>query len=420
MLRLLLQRCYLSLCASFLLAVSVHAQVERASHTPDSLPSIATNEALVAQPLPTWGELLETRLGELLKDPSLQTTTLGLCIYNLTADTLVYAYGAERVLRPASTMKVITAVAALRELGGAFRYATSLRYTGAVEGDTLHGDLYLVGSMDPLFDHDDMLSLVSGLQRQGIRHVQGILYTDNSLKDTTQLGQGWCWDDNNPRLTPLLYQGQDRFVAQFMRKASEAGISLPELVANGVCPPEATLVDVRHHTIDEVLRPVLKQSRNLHAETLFYHIGAKSGRRYPSYDAAQARITQWLTSLGNYHTHNLRVADGSGLSLYNYVTPRLLVDVLRYAYQRTNLYEHLTAALPIAGVDGTLSKRMASSSAHYRIQAKTGTLEGVISLAGYADASNGNRLAFAIITNGTLTPAATRRFHDNICVAMTE
>lgn len=395
------------------------ASITYAQHT-DTLPLPAMGETSVLQPIPSWGEQFATRMQQLMQDDFLDYTTLGLCIYDLTADSLVYAHGANRVMRPASTMKVITSVVALSTLGVAYRYSTTLHYTGSVMGDTLQGDLYVVGGMDPLFEHDDMQAFVAGLQRQGIRHISGRLVADHSLKDTTTWGEGWCWDDDNPALTPLLYQGRDRFITQFQRKLSEAGITFSGEVATGLCPAEATLVDIRHHSIHEVLRPVLKQSKNLHAETLFYNIGAKAGQRHAKGSVAQKRISTFLRQLGDYSDRNFRVADGSGLSLYNYVTPRLLVDVLRYAHQRTDIDEALTAALPIAGVDGTLSKRMVGTSAHRRIKAKTGTLEGVISLAGYAEATNGHRLAFALITNGTLSASTARRFHDKICIAMTE
>lgn len=404
---------------SFLISLCFTAAAH--GQSTDTLPIPAVGEdSTIAQPIPSWGEQFATRLHALLQDDFLSYTTLGLCIYDLTADTLVYTYGADRVMRPASTMKVITAVAALRELGGAYRYTTRLCHTGTIEGDTLHGNLYFVGGMDPLFGHDDLQAYLSALQRQGIKHVAGQLYTDNSLKDTLTLGEGWCWDDDNPTLTPSLYQGRPRLIANFIRMANEAGITLPTEATEALCPTDATLIDIRHHTIDEVLRPILKQSKNLHAESLFYQIGAKAGQRYAKTKHTQERISQWLYGLGSYSTRHLRVADGSGLSLYNYVTPRLLVDVLRYAHQRTDINEQLTAALPIAGVDGTLSKRMIGTPAHRRIRAKTGTVEGVISLAGYADATNGHRLAFALITNGTLSASEARRFHDRICIAMTE
>ena len=93
---------------------------------------------------------------------------------------------------------------------------------------------------------------------------------------------------------------------------------------------------------------------------------------------------------------------------------------LLYARQRTNIYGHLYPSLPVAGEDGTLRSRMRGTKAQYNIHAKTGTLEGVITLAGYATSSEGHELAFAIMNQGVLHAANARRFQDRVCRALTE
>ena len=67
-----------------------------------------------------------------------------------------------------------------------------------------------------------------------------------------------------------------------------------------------------------------------------------------------------------------------------------------------NIKEHLMQSLPIGGVDGTLKRRMKNSFTHGNVRAKTGTLTGIISLAGYCKAANGHELCFAIINNGIM------------------
>lgn len=114
------------------------------------------------------------------------------------------------------------------------------------------------------------------------------------------------------------------------------------------------------------------------------------------------------------------IADGSGVSLYNYASAELLVKALLYARQRTNIYGHLYPSLPVAGEDGTLRSRMRGTKAQYNIHAKTGTLEGVITLAGYATSSEGHELAFTIMNQGVLHTANARRFQDRVCRALTE
>ena len=113
-----------------------------------------------------------------------------------------------------------------------------------------------------------------------------------------------------------------------------------------------------------------------------------------------------------------RIADGSGLSLYNYVSAELEIQMLRYAYRNANIYLHLYPSLPVAGVDGTLKSRMKNVFTLGNVRAKTGTLAGIISLAGYCTASNGHRLCFAIINQGIMRGRNARNFQDKVCTIL--
>ena len=113
-----------------------------------------------------------------------------------------------------------------------------------------------------------------------------------------------------------------------------------------------------------------------------------------------------------------KIADGSGLSLYNYVTPELLTKLLVYAYRHPSIYRYLYVSLPVAGEDGTLKKRMKDTPAQISVRAKTGTLTGISSLAGYAVATNNHVLAFAIINQGVMKNDQGRNFQDKVCTAM--
>ena len=147
-------------------------------------------------------------------------------------------------------------------------------------------------------------------------------------------------------------------------------------------------------------------------------MGILDGATYPSARAAAKKIGTLISDLG-LNPNDYYIADGSGLSLYNYVTPELIVSLLRYAWQRDNIFEHLYPALPIAGEDGTLEKRMRNSSAHYNVHAKTGTVRSVSTLAGYATASNDHLLAFCIMNQGIRTTSIGHRFQDKVCKLLT-
>ena len=115
---------------------------------------------------------------------------------------------------------------------------------------------------------------------------------------------------------------------------------------------------------------------------------------------------------------NYTIADGSGLSLYSYVTAEMLVKLLRFAYDNRSIYNHLYPALPIAGVDGTLENRMKTAPCRNNVHAKTGTVSGVSTLAGYCQASNGHDLCFAILNQGVIKASDGRAFQDRICEAL--
>ena len=128
---------------------------------------------------------------------------------------------------------------------------------------------------------------------------------------------------------------------------------------------------------------------------------------------------QLIARLGLGH-HAYRIADGSGLSLYNYVSAELLCMLLRHAWHTPAIIEALLPTLPIAGVDGTLEKRMRGTAAEGNVLAKTGTVSGISSLAGYCTAANGHQLCFAIINQGVMRNALGRDFQDKVCVALCE
>ena len=98
-----------------------------------------------------WPENVITRLDKLLDEPLLKKSQVGLMVYDLTADTIIFRYGERQTMRPASVMKLVTAITALDKLGSNYQFRTSLYYTGQLIGNVLNGDLYCVGGMDPRF-----------------------------------------------------------------------------------------------------------------------------------------------------------------------------------------------------------------------------------------------------------------------------
>ena len=365
-----------------------------------------------------WPQTMQAELDSMMRDPLMDCTQLGIMVWDLTDDCSLFSMNHHQLLRPASTMKVLTAVTALDLLGSQHQFTTSLYYQGTISDHTLMGDLYCVGGMDPAFGYDDLCAFAESLQRLGIDTICGYIMADVSMKDTLKWGEGWCWDDDNPVLSPLLVDRKPMFFPLFINVLIEKGIVLRDVtIGNGILPEGALLVSERKRSMDQILLRMMKDSDNLYAESMYYQIAARAGGRYAKALDAQ-RQQRALMERAGLSSIQYRLADGCGLSLYNYISVEAEVRVLRYAYQHRSVYDHLLPSLPIAGVDGTLKRRMKGTPAYNNVHAKTGTLTGICSLAGYCTASNGHLLCFAIIDQGTLRPAEARNFQDKICTIL--
>ena len=368
------------------------------------------------QSLP-WNVALVKHLDNLLENEMFETSTVGMMVYDLDADSVLYAHNARQLLRPASTMKLITAITAIDRLGGGYQFKTELCYTGDVADRTLRGNIYCVGGFDPRFNSDDMRAFVEAIRKMGVDTIRGNIYADRSMKDSDLLGAGWCWDDKNPKLSPLLVSRKDSFLTRFVDNLREAGVTVEATLGDGTRPGDAFCIAKRFHTIDQILMKMLKESDNLYAESMFYQIAASTGARYASAKNASTVVNRLISKVG-LDPKRYEIADGSGLSLYNYVSAELEVRFLSYAWHNNNIYVHLHPALPIAGVDGTLRKRMRGPFTSGNVYAKTGTVAGVSSLAGYCTAANGHHLAFSIINQGIQHHRNGRAFQDRVCTVL--
>ena len=368
------------------------------------------------QSLP-WPKSVVAGIDNLLKSDMFETSQVGMMVYDLDADSVIYCHNERQLMRPASTMKLLTAITAIDKLGGSYQFKTDLCYTGEVTDGTLSGNIYCVGGFDPRFNIDDMRAFVESIRKMGVDTIRGTIYADKSMKDEAQYGEGWCWDDDNPILSPLLVGRKDVFIDRFVQELREAGIVVDAFTGQGRKPDDAFCICRRFHTIDQVLMRMLKESDNLYAESMFYQIGAASGNQPATAHSARSVMNRLIEKVG-LDPKRYNIADGSGLSLYNYVTAELEVRMLRYAFKNNNIYLHLHPSLPQAGTDGTLRKRMTSPFTQGNVYAKTGTLSGISSLAGYCTAANGHRLAFAIINQGLLHGRNGRSFQDRVCTIL--
>ena len=410
---------FMSVSVAFAQEVNMNIAVDQAAMNvvEDSLTEDTVAMDTIAEPVALpWPQNVQARLDAILLSRQFQTTQIGLQVYDLTADSVIYQYNERQQMRPASTMKMINAVASLDKLGGNYQFRTRLYYTGKVDSCVLRGNLYCKDGMDPAFNIDDLNAFVESVKRLGVDTIRGNICADLSMKDGDRWGEGWCWDDDNPSLSPLLVGKKDRFMSRFLQELRNARIVFIGDTLRSTTPTGAREICTRAHTIDQILDRMMKNSDNLYAESMFYQLAASAGGKATA-KTGRAMVNRLIQKMG-MNPGNYYIADGSGLSLYNYVSAELEVAFLRYAYRNTNIYNHLLPSMPIAGVDGTLENRMRTGFAHGNVKAKTGTVTGVSALAGYLTAANGHRLCFSIINQGQRKAKTIRPYQDRICEAL--
>lgn len=388
-----------------------------------------------------WEDVIRQRLSVIAQEADQNYYNTGMCVYDLTDSTIIYAYNQNKRLRPASTEKVLTAVTALDILGARHPYSTEIFAEGNILTDSLNhnildGNIVVVGDFDPKLEMADIHLIADSIRNLGVDRITGSIIADISMKDRNLLGNGWCWDDEQPYLTPLSIGGSS-YEYTNKKNGYDPAVNFVDLLAKeiqgrGIRIDGGTKKTSSHsdnlnfklplakitHSIEEILQRMMKNSDNLYAESMFYQVGANRRRGIGWKDCAN-EVKAMINRAGG-DTYHIEIVDGSGLSLYNYSTPATMVAVLRYAYNEPRIFQVLYPSLPIAGVDGTLSKRMGGTKAANNIHAKTGTVSGVSTLVGYATATNGHILAFAIMNNGVTTSNEGHAFQDRICRILTE
>ncbi len=456
------------------------------------------------------GEVLAESLARLLAHSTLRHSGTALLVVSLDRGDTVYAREPDRLYTPASNLKLFTAAAALHYLGPDHRFVTTLASDALLAGDTLRGDLYLVGRGDPDLVTGDLAALADSLVGRGVRVVSGGIIPVADYFAGPAWGSGWMWDDGPYWYWP--YSSALTLNDNTVTVQVEPGATVGEPVRVAVGPPtrfvqvrvtartgppagESTLVVERHwaprenvidvrgalplgsepvievrtvedpalyasvvltellvergvvvlgasgttatrsgspnpdalhaiarHVSDSLavsIRNFLKISDNLTGEQLVKVIGAEVAGPPGDYRTGLAAERRFLASEVGIDTTAMVLADGSGVSRYNLVTARQIVDLLVYMAGREDLAPSFLSALPIAGVDGTLEERMRGTAAERAVRAKTGSLAGVSALSGYVASAGGERLAFGMVMEffpGSTGPR--RAVQDSVVAAL--
>jgi serine-type D-Ala-D-Ala carboxypeptidase/endopeptidase (penicillin-binding protein 4) len=331
---------------------------------------------------------------------------------------------------PASATKVLTGVAALTALGPDFRHVTSVTSAAPPADGVVAGDLFLVGGGDPLLavgeyaarylrpqPFSDLRALADAVVAAGVQRVDGDVVGDESRYDTVRYHPTW----------PARYatQGQtgplsalsvnDGFLewpssgdgpvepapdpaalaADLLRVLlEERGVVVAGGARSGVSPPGAPLL-VEHPSLPlhETVGQLLRDSDNATAELLLKELGLQL-EGAGTFDAGARAVARVLTEAG-FDLDGARVVDGSGLSTSNQAHCRLLLDLLEHEPTQ----EAVRRGLAVAGETGTMAERWLDTPLAGRVRAKTGTLNQVTALAGFAETGAGDEATFAVVVN---------------------
>ena len=170
--------------------------------------------------------------------------------------------------------------------------------------------------------------------------------------------------------------------------------------------------------LGEIIKVINKSSQNFFAEQLLKTIGLEK-KGFGSASNGIAASKEIFTEIG-LNSENIIMVDGSGLSHLNMVTPRQIVELLKYIYSNKKVYADFYNSLPIAGVDGSLGKRMRNTTAQNNVRAKTGYIAYVRSLSGYALTGDNEPIAFSMIANNFSVPVKLAdNIQDLICLRLT-
>lgn len=327
-------------------------------------------------------------------------------------------------LVPASNLKVLVAAAALEVLGEDFHYTTKI--VGIAEGDTIQGDLWLVGGGDPLLTAGDYPSteaqptlsptriepLIEALKSAGITTISGSIVGDESRYDTERftpsLGLGIRGTELGPLGALLLNDGVIAAspikpdspalsaAIEFTRLLTESGITVVGLPKTGTASGDLPVIGtVESAPMKDVVVEMLTNSDNNTAELVLKELG-KSESEQGTRIGGLAVVLRVLRE-ANINIDGLAMTDGSGLDRSNRITCTTLQSILI----RDGGFGPLTMGFAVAGQSGTLSDIFLSGPMRGVMRGKTGTLTGVKALSGVIPYAEKQAIIFSILLNGT-------------------
>lgn len=411
---------------------------------------------------PCWS-LDQSKVLDTLLEKGLDADQVGMMIQDENGK--IFTLNETKHLKPASTMKILTAGAALELLGTNFQFKTELLTNGVIKNHVLKGSVYMKAGGDPTFHMNSLSLFVDALKNKGIRSIDGnVVIDDSNYSDIHTLNMlSWSkisdpgkyplfvnvdppaniqagsrsWLKMKKRLRRLLELNEDYVIYQnmaepdlwtgqdFLQLLRKARIQVTGQVIRGKVPTAASTIGTVTTPLTKVIHDMLKSSNNYYADMMIRNLAAQSGQRPANVEAGMQFIYSFLDRVGiSRDAYSLN--SGAGFTHRSYITAGALCAVLNYLREQPAVSSIFVDSLPVAGLDGTLRHRMRRTEAQGNVHAKTGYLggrvsrskirDGVVALAGYATSSAGKTLTFVFLYNGSRSPQLVRSIFDKLCV----
>jgi D-alanyl-D-alanine carboxypeptidase len=374
-------------------------------------------------PVPPYEPLPDDRLQGLravidgaLASPSVAGTTMGVLVVDLETDQVLFERAPDDVLVPASNTKLFTTAATVDVLGIGHRPAVHAFAAATPDQNGAVTDLYIVSEHDftwssAFFDSSRFVAdrLAQSLYDAGVRQVTGTVSVRGEyVVEGYSLG---AYDEATERTEAA---------GEVASALTAAGITAPAPTTSAefTAPGGAVELATWHAmAVGEAETFINSPSHNEFADILLRHFGFEQNG-LSDYPQAGVAVRDWMAGLPT-DTGEVIWNDGSGLSHGNRVSPRNIVDLLRFMTTVPE-GETWTRTLSIGGVRGTLSGRMGGPDLVGRVWAKTGTLPsiGVVATSGTLfQRHDGRRYVFSQLFNGAPDVTAARSVQDTVVAA---
>ena len=202
----------------------------------------------------------------------------------------------------------------------------------------------------------------------------------NNIHIDGQVAEGAIIDSSDHKEKLNLLNPEMYFLTLFKEHLEKENITLFGKLKIGTLPYESIPLISIERGLDSVIVNMNKESDNLSAEMLLYSLAISDSGAPGSAENGLQAIKNIVDSLG-LNPDDYSFADGSGVSRYNLVSAELLIELLKYIHN-SSYFQLFYNSLPVAGIDGTLEKRMIDTKAQNNVRAKTGTIQGVSTLSG--------------------------------------